>query len=89
MANTKTADSHSGNHSGNTDAIGYARLLLGWMLAIITVSLLVQTRAGYVIAYYVLVLAIILLFLGSYPRIAALLELVQAPGPSSGGPSSE
>lgn len=71
----------------NTDASAYARMLLGWLLAIILLAAITRTRAGYVIVYYALVLMIVILVLGSYPQVTGLLELVRAPGPT--GPSGE
>lgn len=68
----------------NTDATGYARMLLGWLLAIVLLAAISRTRAGYVIIYYALVLMIVILVLGSYQRVTDLLGLVRAPGPSSG-----
>lgn len=68
-----------------TDAVSYARLLLGWLLAIILLAAISRTRAGYVIVYYALVLSIVILVLGSYQRVSDLLSLVRAPGPT--GPS--
>jgi hypothetical protein len=73
--------------SMSTDTAGaenYARLLLGWLLLLIVLSAISRTRAGYVIIYYVLVLMIVILVLGSYRRVTDLLGFVRAPGPSSG-----
>lgn len=79
--------STSGAADATTDAMGYARLLLGWLLAIVLISVIVRTRWGYVLVYYTLVLVIIMLVLGSSQRVTDLLGLVRAPGPSSQGPS--
>ena len=71
--------------NSSMDAAAYARLLLGWLLAIIVLAAISRTRAGYVIIYYALVLVIVMLVLGSYQRVTDLLGLVRAPGPT--GPS--
>lgn len=75
------------NGNSSTDAAAYARLLLGWLLAIALISAVVKTRWGYVLVYYTLVLVIVMLILGSSGRVTDLLGMVRAPGPSSSGPS--
>lgn len=69
----------------SNDPATYARMLLGWLLAIMLLALVTRTRAGYVIVYYGLALAIVIVILGSYKQVTGLLGLVQAPGPT--GPS--
>ena len=70
----------------NNDPATYARMLLGWLLVIILLGAITRTRTGYVVVYYALVIAIVILVLGSYQQVTGLLGLVRAPGPSSGGP---
>ena len=69
----------------SNDPATYARMLLGWLLAIMVVAAITRTRWGYVIVYYGLVLLIVLLVLGSYQQVTSLIGLVRAPGPT--GPS--
>lgn len=81
-----TASASGTTDAGNTaDAIQYARMLLGWMLALVLLAAISRSRLGYVVIYYALVLGIVLLVLGSAPRLSALLSLVRAPS----GPSQE
>lgn len=71
----------------SNDPATYARMLLGWLLAIVLLAAITRTRWGYVMVYYTLVMMIVILVLGSYQRVADLLGLVQAPGPT--GPAQE
>ena len=65
-------------------AATYGRMLIGWLLALVIVAEMTQTRWGRVLVYYSLVLMIVLLVLGSYQRVIDLVGWVRAPGPSTG-----
>ena len=69
----------------NLTAQASARALLGWTLILVLLAALSRTRLGYVVIYYALSLAILLLVLGSYPRVVDLLGAVRAPNGPSGG----
>lgn len=71
----------------SNDPATYAKMLLGWLLAIVLLAAITRTRWGYVMVYYTLVLMIVILVLGSYRQVSDLLGLVQAPNMK--GPAQE
>lgn len=83
--NTNPSTNNSTAMTGNVNADSAARLVLGWTLMIVLLAAITRTRVGYVVMYYALSLAILLLVLGAYPRVVDLLSVVRAPNGPAGG----
>ena len=74
--------------SASAEAVQYAKMLLGWTLVLVLIAAISHTRFGQVVLYYALLMAILIVVLGSYQEVVDILGTVRAPaGPSSGGPN--
>lgn len=55
-----------------------------WVILILLVALATQSKAGYALLYYALVLALVFLLLTQYKFIASALAPIGQPAPASG-----